>query len=56
MKKLAITEHSSLFRDKGCVTIDTIEIGLDRAPFVVFVYFFPHLKMQKTAVYGPQQH
>jgi hypothetical protein len=26
----------------------TIEIGLERALFVVFVYFFPHLNMQKT--------
>ncbi len=23
----------------------TIEIGLEQAPFVVFVYFFPHLNM-----------
>jgi hypothetical protein len=26
----------------------TIEIGLEQAPIVVFVYFFPHLNMQKT--------
>jgi hypothetical protein len=25
-----------------------IEIGLEQAPFVVFVYFFPHLNVQKT--------
>ena len=25
-----------------------IEIGLEHAPFVVLVYFFPHLNMQKT--------
>jgi hypothetical protein len=30
-----------------------IEIGLERAPFVVLVYFFPHLNMQKPANYGP---
>jgi hypothetical protein len=26
----------------------SIEIGLEQAPFV-FVYFFPHLNMQKTS-------
>ncbi len=26
----------------------TIEIGLEHAPFVVLVNFFPHLNMQKT--------
>jgi hypothetical protein len=26
----------------------SIEIGLEQAAFVVFVYFFPHLNMQKT--------
>jgi hypothetical protein len=26
----------------------SIEIGLEQAPFVDFVYFFPHLNMQKT--------
>jgi hypothetical protein len=25
-----------------------MEIGLEQAPFVVFVYFFPHLNMQKN--------
>jgi hypothetical protein len=31
-----------------------IEIGLERAPFVVFVNFFPHLNMQKTLlIMGP---
>ncbi len=29
-----------------------IEVGLEQAFFV----FFPHLNMQKTADYGPQQH
>jgi hypothetical protein len=38
------------------VLIETIEIGLERAPFVVFVNFFPHLYMYKPADYGPQQH
>jgi hypothetical protein len=33
-----------------------IEIGLERAPLVVFVYVFPHLNMQNPADYGPQQH
>jgi hypothetical protein len=33
-----------------------IEIGLEHAPFVVLVYFFPRLNMQKPADYGPQQH
>jgi hypothetical protein len=33
-----------------------IEIGLEHQPFVVLVYFFPHLNMQKTADYGPQRH
>jgi hypothetical protein len=28
--------------------VGIIEIGLEQAPFVVFVYFFPHLIMQKT--------
>jgi hypothetical protein len=32
-----------------------IEIGLEHAPFVALVYFFPHLN-KKTADYGPQQH
>jgi len=36
--------------------VSTIEIELEQAPIVVFVYFFPHLNMQKTADYGPQQH
>jgi hypothetical protein len=27
-----------------------------RVPFVVLVYSFPHLNMQKTADYGPKQH
>ncbi len=32
-----------------------IEIGLEQAPFVVFVYFFPHLNMQKTLlIMGPK--
>ncbi len=30
--------------------------ALEHAPFVVLVYFFPHLNMQKPADYGPQQH
>jgi hypothetical protein len=25
-----------------------VEIALEQAPFVVLVYFFPHLNMQKT--------
>ncbi len=33
-----------------------IEIGLEHAPFVVWVYFFPHLNTKKPADYGPQQH
>ncbi len=28
-------------------SLSTIEIGLEQAPFVVFVNFFPHLNMQK---------
>ncbi len=43
-----------------CITYDfdsghAIEIGLEHAPLVVFIYFFPHLNMQKPADYGPQQ-
>jgi len=38
------------------VMIHSIEIGLERALFVVFVYCFPQLNMQKPADYGPQQH
>jgi hypothetical protein len=30
------------------------EIGQEHARFVVLVYFFLHLNMQKTADYGPQ--
>ncbi len=33
--------------------LEPIEIGLEQALFVVLVYFFPHLNMQKTADYGP---
>ena len=33
-----------------------IEIGLERAPFVVFVYFFLIWTCKKPADYGPQQH
>jgi hypothetical protein len=34
--------------------IVTIEIGLKRTPFLVFVYFFPHLNMQKNLlIMGP---
>jgi hypothetical protein len=33
---------------------NAIEIGLEDAPFVVFVYFFPHLNMQKNLlIMGP---
>ncbi len=32
----------------------TIEIGLQHAPFVALVYFFPHLNMQKNLlIMGP---
>ena len=32
----------------------TIDIGLEQGPFVVFVYFFPHLNMQKNVLFmGP---
>ncbi len=37
---------SSAFSEQSLAL--SIEIGLERAPFVVFVYFFPHLNMQKT--------
>ncbi len=31
-----------------------IEVGLEQAPFVAFVYFFPHLNMQKKLlIMGP---
>jgi hypothetical protein len=36
--------------------VSFIEIGQEQAPFVVLVYFFPHLNMQKIDDYGPQQH
>ncbi len=38
-------------KDSGAaeiLTLLTIEIGLEHAPFVVLVYFFPHLNMQKN--------
>ncbi len=40
----------------GTGTVYIIEIGLERTRFVVLVYFFPHLNMQKPADYGPQQY
>jgi hypothetical protein len=54
--------HSQIVFYGNCTTIintalvDTIEIGLEHTPFVVLVYFFPNLNMQKAADYGPQQH
>ncbi len=30
-----------------------IEIRLEQAPFVVFVYFFPHLNTEKLLIMGP---
>jgi hypothetical protein len=38
------------------IGLPSIEIGLEHAPFVVLVNFFPHLNMQKPADYGPKQH
>jgi hypothetical protein len=35
----------------GCISatrVSAIEIGLEQAPFVVFVNFFPHLNMLKA--------
>ncbi len=59
-KRLTVTNalayHGALLIEAVKFLIHPIEIGLEQAPFVVFVYFFPHLNMQKTADYGPQQH
>ncbi len=36
------------------VLIETIEIGLEQAPFVVFVYFFPSFEHVKSQlIMGP---
>ncbi len=45
-----------VLRLQECTSGTPIEIGLEHTPFVVLVYFFPHLNMQKPADYGPQQH
>jgi hypothetical protein len=48
---LANNNNDSQFvkaQSSGYSTTMAIEIGPERAPFVVFVYFFPHLNMQKN--------
>ncbi len=40
--------HLKLKTRLRLIYVCPIEIGLDQAPFVVFVYFFPHLNMWKT--------
>ncbi len=54
--KLKLLNHISmihhlvtkLFSDGNSQIVCTIEIGPEHAPFVVLVYFFPHLNMQKN--------
>jgi hypothetical protein len=41
-----------VFYHNHALSMLTIEIGQEQGPFVVFVYFFPHLNMQNTS----QQH
>ncbi len=41
-----------VFYHNQALSMLTIEIGQEQAPFAVFVYYFPHLNMQNTS----QQH
>ncbi len=57
---LLIKSRTVHFLEKGrtfCLLTESIEIGLERAPIVVFVHFSPSFEhAKKPADYGPQQH
>ena len=52
-----VNQHSCMGARANCnKSIKIIEIGLEQALLVGFVYFLPHLNMQKTVDYGPPKH